>query len=308
MQVTIDLVPENSGHRTIHLHSPCTDHKDLSNLISLTVQGDVVNSLRVEAKYYEDQRSGYDVSRGTTDEETFGPNPELPELTETDRETLRHQFAAEWDGVTQEATLRFGWGDRRREWSRVLQHGDWPKVLYMLQRGANPNDWQLSGTTLNTPLHWAAGGGAPIEIVQALIDMGGWRNVPNASGERPLDIAVRKNHRHLFKLLKPVLRHQFEDADILTIQRHFHDSLHWTTSTARHQLRRPELGALLELSEPKMHFRVPDMYGGYVYWLDTSSREPKLIFESRCRIVGGPVPRSEITVDGVTRVASVNFQ
>ncbi len=75
-----------------------------------------------------------------------------------------------------------------------------------------------------------------------------------------------------------------------------------------HNLRLPQLAPLLEREEPKMFFPIPGMYGGVRYFLDRTGPELKLITEYRSRMIGGPVPRYEVTTSGNVRVKSVNFQ
>ncbi len=133
-------IPENSGHRTIHLHSPCTDQEDLSNLILTDSAGDVVNSLRVEAKHAKSQRSGYDVSRGTTDEETFGPNPELPELRP--KQTGKHcAINSPLNGMASPRKPHFDSGGATGDGvvARITTLAIGPKSCICCNTGANPN-------------------------------------------------------------------------------------------------------------------------------------------------------------------------
>ncbi len=61
------------------------------------------------------------------------------------------------------------------------------------------------------------------------------------------------------------------------------------------RLRLPELELLLEIEQPRMWFAVPEMYGGFNYWLDGEGGNAKLISESWYRVVGGSGQRYEIT-------------
>lgn len=234
-------------------------------------------------------------------------------LTAQDRIHLKHSFGHNWNGITNEATLRGGWGQQRREWNAALESSDWSKVLGIIDKqGANPNEWQLSGPllnpSLNTALHMVADGGAPLEVATALVELGGWRTVRNANGETPFDIALQKRHSDIVDILKPVILHQVGMPDLLAIEKHFHAHFNDDSFVEEHNLLLPQLAPLLELEDPKMWFPIPGMYGGVSYFLDQTGPEPKLIFESRCRVVGGPVPRREVTVSGSARVESVNVQ
>lgn len=303
---TIDLSANEYGHRHFEIRSIAKDHRDPSTWMSVSASEMGGNCVMITIRYDEDRRDDAQVDATTISQApATGPARVVPA---PERQKLAQHFRQEWDGITQEATLKFGWNDDRRAWAQALELFDWPRVLDLLQYGANPNDWQLSGARLNTALHWAAEGGADIEVVNALVERGGWRNIANAAGDIPFDIALRKGHMHLLDALKPVPLHSVEPEALRAIQAHFHQLLQWPDHIRKHQLRRPDLGPLLELEDPKMYFRVPGMYGGYTYWLDTSSARPRLIVESRCRIVGGSVPRHEIDVDGCKQVESVNTQ
>lgn len=306
LQVILEFYPGRSGHQMFCLSSPPVAERGES-AVSLIPETLGPHIMFVTVKHEDDGRTNAQVHRGPR-QEHMGPDPEPPELGERDREIMREHAAHQWDGVTLALSLLRGWGEQRKEWSRVLQRGDWERALYLLRRGASPNDWQLSRPSRNSPLHWAAEGRAPVELVHAMIEHGGWRTLPNANGERPVDIAARKNYRHLVDVLSPVLRHTVNVADLATIQSHFHDMMRLLPEAELHELRKPELAPLLELEEPKMYFSVPGHYGGYQYWLDSQGAKPKLIVESRNRMSSGSVPRWEITTAGAVRVESVNTQ
>jgi len=55
------------------------------------------------------------------------------------------------------------------------------------------NSTRPGGKSLYAPLHQAAYGDAPPEVVRRLIDLSAWRTLQNSHGERPLDIAARND-------------------------------------------------------------------------------------------------------------------
>ena len=69
------------------------------------------------------------------------------------------------------------------------------------------NSCRPGGPSLYAPLHQAAHGGAPIEVVRRF-EMGAWRTLQNSRGERPLDVADLKGHNHLLQVLEPVYKHR----------------------------------------------------------------------------------------------------
>jgi hypothetical protein len=133
-----------------------------------------------------------------------------------------------------------------------------------------------------------------------LIELGAWRTLHNARGERPVDVAERQGHHHLREVLEPVLKHRVPHGVLLRIQSHFHEVIRGRIDRElpHHGLRLPELEPLLELDRPQMWFPVPGMYGGFSFRLVTSADEAKLISESWCRVVGGSGQRHEITSEG----------
>lgn len=133
-----------------------------------------------------------------------------------------------------------------------------------------------------------------------MIGLGAWRTLRNARGERPLDVAERRGHRHLLAILTPVYRHHVPRESIVRLQAHFHAVIRGRAErlVVEQQLRLPELEPLLELDPPEMWFPVPGMAGGFSYRLDADGVRVKLVSESWCRVVGGSGQRHEITSGG----------
>lgn len=80
----------------------------------------------------------------------------------------------------------------------------WQKVLELLNTHPDLiNSTRPGGESLYTPLHQAAHGNAPPEVIQQLLDLGASLIINNIEDERPVDIAKRKGHQHLIQLLNP---------------------------------------------------------------------------------------------------------
>lgn len=167
------------------------------------------------------------------------------------------------------------------------------------------NSCRPGGKSLFAPLHQAAHAGAAVEVVHRLVELGAWRTLQNARGERPVDVAERKGHHHLREVLEPVLKHRVPHGVLLKIQFHFHQVIRGRIDRELpdHRLRLPELESLLELDRPQMWFPVPGMYGGFSYRLESTGVEAKLLSESWCRVVGGSGQRHEISSEGSRLVA-----
>lgn len=206
-----------------------------------------------------------------------------------------------WDGITCIDALKNEAVDARAAVADASKAYDWPRVLKLIADDKDLiNTCRLNGKSLFTPLHQAAHGGAPIEVVRRLIDLGSWRTIQNARGERPVDVAERKSHKHLHEILEPVLKHRVPISVLLKMQYHFHGVIRGRIDRELpdHNLRFPELEPLVELDRPSMWFPVPGMYGGFSYRLESTGVEAILISESWCRVVEGSGQRHEITSEG----------
>lgn len=80
----------------------------------------------------------------------------------------------------------------------ALRAGNVEKAEILLAAGANPNDTDLDGLT---PMHMAAEGGAPVEVISMLVKRGGNVNVQSADGLTPLMIACDRGDVERVKIL-----------------------------------------------------------------------------------------------------------
>ena len=206
-----------------------------------------------------------------------------------------------WDGITQAETLHEDAVRTRHALADAAKRYEWPRVFEILTgKPELVNTTRPGGSSLYAPLHQAAHGGAPVEVVQRLIGMFAWRTLQNARGERPVDVAEREGHRHLLGVLAPEHKHKVPLGVLLKLQAQFHAVIRGRAEREvdKHRLRLPELEPLLELDEPNMWFPVPGMYGGFSYRLELAASGPKLISESWCRVVEGSGQMHEITPTG----------
>jgi hypothetical protein len=105
-----------------------------------------------------------------------------------------------------------------------------------------------------------------------MLQLGAWRTLRSAKGERSVDIASKEKYEHLIPLLEPVHKRHVPYRKLQKIQEQFHclirTRMHYLGKIEEFGLRLPELEILLEIEEPKMWFPVPGMYGGFCYWLE----------------------------------------
>ena len=207
-----------------------------------------------------------------------------------------------WDGITLTRSLNDREAEVRHTLADAAKYADWSSVFDLLSNDASPfvNSARLDGSSWYAPLHQAAWHGAPVEIIRRLVVAGAWRTLRNARGERALDIAERRNHRHLLVALTPEYKRRVPMGVLLKIQTLFHDVIRGRSErlVKKQRLRLPELEPLLELDRPKMWFAVPGMYGGFSFRLVSEGVRAKFICESWSRIVGGSGQRHEITSAG----------
>jgi len=223
-----------------------------------------------------------------------------------------------WDCVTLESSFTNIWASMLNKWADLAYQGDWEGLLRMetpvlinsrrLQKQIGSGVAQGRPPGGYTALHQAAWHGAPVEIVQALINLGArrWERTTNSKNDRPIDIARSKGHTNpaLLALLEPPnLLPQWSQEDLYVVEKNFHDIIRSTLNgTAEdEQLRLPNLEILRELGEDvKVSMRVPGMYGGFTFWVKGDC----LVSESCSKIVGGASMIYHITPKKVTLVDS----
>jgi hypothetical protein len=206
-----------------------------------------------------------------------------------------------WDGVIKKYMMSEDAILLRNKLADASKNYSWKDVLEFISEDNNlSNVSRPEGNSLYAPLHQAAFGGAPVAVAERLIAMGAWRTLQNARGERPLDVAIRRGHQHLFEILTPIQKHYVPTGVLLKIQQYFHDEIRRRIDRMKleNNLRLPELEPLLELDDPHMWFPVPGMYGGFSYRINVAGVEAKLISESWCRVVGGSGQRHMVTSAG----------
>ncbi|MEU5943398.1 ankyrin repeat domain-containing protein [Micromonospora sp. NPDC047548] len=213
-----------------------------------------------------------------------------------------------WDGITRSESLSEWAATARHELADRARAYDWAAVFDLLgePRYAEwANAARPGGRSWYAPLHQAAYGGAPVEVARRLIEVGAWRALRTADGERPVDIARRQGHHHLREPLEPPRLVDVPDDELRRVQEHFHGLICHRAGKLvdEHRLRLPELEVLLETPGGGSGFSVPGMYGGFSFTLAVEDGRARLTTESWSRVVGGSGQRHEITVGGVDLVA-----
>lgn len=213
-----------------------------------------------------------------------------------------------WDGITKAETLNGEEAARRQRLATLSKANDWSALLSLLSQQPELVNVVRPGSRLwFSPLHFAAYGGAPADVVKQLLELGAWRTLRTAKGEQAVDIAQRRGHNHLVTLLTlPKLVQPLSTELLEAIQGHFHTLITRTTGhvVKQHKLRLPQLDVMLELDEPAMGFTVPGMYGGFYYRLEHIRNGALLHSESWSRIVSGSAEYHVVSSEGSLLVAA----
>lgn len=153
-----------------------------------------------------------------------------------------------WNGHT---SSHF-YGELRHEVCDYAKSSNWPKLLDFVERNRDHaagfiNTTRPDGKALFAPLHHAAWNGAPVEVVQRLVDLGAWRTLRSSDDRLPLDIAKRQDHKHLFQVLTPIYKRDISLSEIRVIQIYFHAVIRGRADhcVKEFNLRLPELEPML---------------------------------------------------------------
>jgi hypothetical protein len=213
------------------------------------------------------------------------------------------EHVAEWDGVTLRSSLKDKYAAERDRLADAARDGNWRTVFDVLDEHAAWVDTsRLDGRSGYTPLHQAAWHGVPAETVERLLAYGAARTLRTSDGNRAVDIAGRRGHRHLVGLLDPAPKHPLPQDVPARLTEHLHRLIRHRAGlrdgsdlATRQRMRLPEVEALTERDHPACWFPVPGMYGGFKIVL----RGGELIVDSWIRVVGGSERTDRVTVDGV---------
>lgn len=209
--------------------------------------------------------------------------------------------ALTWDGVTRAATIKPELAARRHRLADAARAYRWSEMLALLTEAPGLiNTVRPDGRSWFTPLHQAAHGNAPPEIVETLIRYGAWCSLPTAAGRLAVDIARARGHIGLVPRLVPRYEVNVPATRLDVITAHFHSLINVRAArfVERHMLRLPVLTPLLERAGSRMWFAIPGMYGGFRFWFEGVGNEATLISESWSRVVGGSGQRHRIDESG----------
>lgn len=206
-----------------------------------------------------------------------------------------------WSGITDPEKLHSGFVDLVDQLADQSRDGNWDAVLQLLGTHANlsPNQWRIGGTSWFTPLHQTAWLGAPVEVVDELINQGAWCSLRNADGDRAIDIARSRGHSHLLDALHVRDLNEPEREKFQAWDQHLADLIVQRTKSLGPVNFRPVPTEVITLEElESLWFGYPGMYGGFLI----SIHRDRLFIESWSRVVGGSGQAHVITKGGCVLV------
>jgi len=237
--------------------------------------------------------------------------PKVTSSEESAREQLSLLAAGEtmnatWNGITKVSTLKRWAVDVRQQASYAAKQYQWAELLTLL--GEHPdlvNAPRLRSRSLYAPLHQAAHGGAPKEVIEELIRLGAWRTLRTSRCELPRDIALRKGHTDLISILEPRYLRDCPTDTLRSIRNSLHRLILERAGqlVKEHSLRLPELEPFLEMeARADMWFQVPGMYGGFLIRLMANSTGSFLHVHSWNRVWDPDGEYHEVHPDGYREI------
>lgn len=178
----------------------------------------------------------------------------------------------------------------------AARDGRWDALFTALESSwmsaSSPNVWRPGGASGFTPLHQAAWHGAPVDVVERLVDLGAWRTLRATNTKRAVDVARDRGHDHLVDALTP--SPVFEHPSPYTLDGHLTGLIEARVRPALGlRLRYPQSAVVHETGDT-IWCPVPGMYGGFSLEPDGDA----LMVSSWIRVVGGSGQRHRIDTDG----------
>lgn len=170
---------------------------------------------------------------------------------------VRRKMKADWPGVINAGSLKKEHVDNINYLADAAKVGHWEKVFRILDAddGLSANQWRIGGDSWFTPLHQAAWLGALTGIVDELIRRGAWRSLRAAEGERPIDIALRRNHQHLGDVLAVRELSDGEVRKFAAWDKHLSELIRERTEPLETLKIRPVPTEIIELEPSRRRFR-----------------------------------------------------
>ncbi|MFE6994516.1 hypothetical protein ACFVAE_01010 [Microbacterium sp. NPDC057659] len=208
---------------------------------------------------------------------------------------------ADWPGILDPDALNPERVDAADRLADAAKANDWQAVFALLDvpTRADVNQWRIGGSSWFAPLHQAAFLGAPAGVVEDLLRRGAWRSLRNADGDRPIDLAEKRGHRHLLDALAVHTPDDRERRRFAAWDRHLLALIAERIARLDPVRFRPVPTEVIALERfETLWFGYPGMYGGF----GMSIHRGRVFVESWSRVVGGSGQAHVITEDGCVLV------
>lgn len=210
-------------------------------------------------------------------------------------------MSSDWPGIIDVDALKASYVNDIDHLVDAAKTGHWTEVFKRLDAGGRPvaNQWRVGGKSWFAPLHHAAWLGAPVDVVDQLIQRGAWKSLRNADGDRPFEIAQKRGHHHLRESLRVRETSEYEQRTFVAWNRHLTELTTERTRGLDPVRYRPVPTELIALEQlESLWFTYPGMYGGF----GMSIHKDRLFVESWSRVVGGSGQAHVITERGCVLV------
>ena len=210
-------------------------------------------------------------------------------------------MTSEWQGVLDPDVLNDDLVEHSARLADAAKAGSWDTVLDLVERGTwvGANQWRVTGRSWFTPLHQAAWLGAPVGVAERLLNVGAWRSLRTADGDRPLDIARQRGHHHLLDTLAVREVSASDQRRFAAWDSHLAALIAERTRPLDPVRFRPVPTELLVMEQmDTLWVPYPGMYGGF----SLSVHRGRLVVESWSRVAGGSGQAHVITEGGCVMV------
>lgn len=159
--------------------------------------------------------------------------------------------------------------------------------------------------TMNTPLHYAALGSAPLEVFKKLLEIGSAKSLKNSADETAYDIGVKSQlPQDILKLIEIPKEIKQKENTIKKLEEGLHKVI---LSRVEDLIKKndqalPQVAYLFEKGD--FYYPVPGMYGGFNVEKD---EDRGIQASSWIRVCGGSGQRHEIDNEGNVKLAEEGF-
>ncbi|CAL4102304.1 unnamed protein product [Meganyctiphanes norvegica] len=193
------------------------------------------------------------------------------------------------------------------DWSYSHNWNELLKCLSDNQEYINRTRLARDSTTppkLFTPLHQAAYGKAPKNVIENLLNLGASKTLKTTEGQTAYDIAVQKNmQQDILDILQVPEEIKKNEEEIKKMEKGLHKAILGRVEDLikKNNMQLPQLSFLYEFED--FWFPVPGMYGGF----HVCKCDKGVETSSWCRVAGGSGQKHLIDKQGDVKITEEGF-